>query len=175
METFTDPKPLVANPAFAEQRRRALAQLDHAQIDVPIIDIVDGFAKLPYCFTMQSCYGHFVCGSQTDKSNLLPLPPSPETTQVEYRIAYLALCVAEGDEGLALLHDLKDVTKADPERIQFGCADWFWERQVNSYALQVEPRRHQYKDSVVLGYQEALLIQNTRDVFFAKLRGLLSC
>ena len=122
---------------------------------------------------MQSCYGHFVRAGQTDESNIVPLPPSDENTQVEYRIAYLALCVAEGDDGVSLFRSLQDVTTVDPERIQFGCAEWFWQRQPNSYALQVEPARHQYKDSVVLGYQEALQIQGVRDRFFARLRELL--
>ncbi|UCD25593.1 MAG: hypothetical protein JSW51_06680 [Gemmatimonadota bacterium] len=173
METFADLKPMVSNPGFAEQRRRALAQLDLAKIDAPIVDIITAFAELPYCFTMQCCYGHFVLGALTDRSNLKPLPPSDETTEVEYRIAYLALCIAEGADGESLLRDLQDVTTIDPERIQFGCAEWFWQRQPNSYALQVEPARHQYKDSVVLGYQEALQIQSVRDRFFAKLRELL--
>ena len=93
---------------------------------------------------------------------------------VEYRIAYVAVCIAEGAEGLSLLQDLQAITAVDPERIQFGCADWFWERHVNSYALQVEPERYRFKDSVQIGYQEALRIQRTRDVFWAKLQELLS-
>lgn len=31
------------------------------------------------------------------------------------------------------------ITAIEPDYLQFGSADWFWERWLNSYALQVEP------------------------------------
>ena len=57
----------------------------------------------------------------------------------------------------------------DPENVQFCCADWFWKRQVNSYALQVEPDRFKYNDEAILDHKEALHIEKIRDVFFQRL------
>jgi hypothetical protein len=51
--------------------------------------------------------------------------------------------------------------------------DWFWERQVNSFVLQVEPERHRRRDSVEVGYREALRMQDIRDRFFRHLNELL--
>ena len=61
----------------------------------------------------------------------------------------------------------------DPENIQFCCAEWFWKRQINSYALQVEPERFKEKDRAILNYREALHIEKTRDEFFIELEKLL--
>lgn len=62
----------------------------------------------------------------------------------------------------------------DRAYIQFGSADWFWERWVNSYVLQVEPLSQVGKDEAVLESAEALRVQQTRDLFFEELRDLLS-
>jgi hypothetical protein len=43
-------------------------------IDMPVVDLINGFNKRPYCFTLQSCYGHFVSNDQKDTHNLDPLP-----------------------------------------------------------------------------------------------------
>jgi len=56
---------------------------------------------------------------------------------------------------------------------QFFCADWFWKRQPNSYAVQVEPDRFKYKDKAILSYKEALHIERVRNVFFSRLNQLL--
>jgi len=50
---------------------------------------------------------------------------------------------------------------------------WFWERQINSYALQVEPDRFTHEDRAILGYKEALKIENIRNEFFVQLKELL--
>ena len=50
---------------------------------------------------------------------------------------------------------------------------WFWERQINSYALQVEPDRFKHEDRAILGYKEALKIENIRNEFFVQLKELL--
>jgi len=92
---------------------------------------------------------------------------------VTYRIAYVALCIENSPEGKALLEDLKDISATDSEFIQFGSAEWFWDRQVNSYVLQVEPERYKDKDQVVIDYREALRIQDVRDNFFSELKNLL--
>jgi hypothetical protein len=173
METFTALRPMVDNPSFRGDRQKLLAELDMGEIDEPLRDIVAACTKITCCFTLQCCWGHFVFGSRKDPRTLDPLPPFPDTAMVEYRIAYLALCVENNSAGRGLLRDLSSIPDLDPEYIQLGCARWFWERQVNSYALQVEPVRHQDLDSVMLSHEEALHIQKIRDVAFERLREIL--
>jgi hypothetical protein len=173
LETFTEPKKLVENPHYQEQRRESLAGLSDDMIDAPIVDIINGFNKLPYCFTMQSCYGHFVYDNQKDPYNHEPLPVTDTVARVEYRIAYLCLCIQNSTLGKRLLEALSEIPAIDPQDIQLCCADWFWERQVNSYALQVEPDRFKHKDTAILDYKEALHIEKIRNEFFVQLRGLI--
>ena len=173
METFTEPKKLVENSDYQEQRRESLAGLSDDMIDAPIIDLINGFNKLPYCFTLQSCYGHFIYNNQKDPYNLEPLPVIDTVANVEYRIAYICLCIHNSALGRWLLEALNEITGIDPENIQLCCAEWFWERQVNSYALQVEPDRFKHKDTAILDYREALHIEKTRNEFFVQLRELL--
>ena len=169
METFTDPKQLTELPRFQEQRRKHLARLKLGTIDAPIREVVRDFARLPYCFTLQSCYGHFLHRSEADPHNTEPIPALDSTALVEYRIAYIALCIENSSSGRALFDDLRDVQSIDPEYVQFGSGEWFWERQPNSYALQVEPRRHMKRDKVIIGYEESLHIEKLRERFFAQL------
>ena len=89
------------------------------------------------------------------------------------RIAYFAFCIDNSESGRMLFDDLKEITAIDPENIQFCCAEWFWKRQVNSYALQVEPDRFKHKDKAILDYKEALKIENIRNEFFVHLNELL--
>ena len=174
METFTDLKDFVINPLYNEQRQQSLSRLDIDQIDPPIIDLISGFAKLSYCYTLQSCYGHFLHSYQKDDHNIEALPPSTTSVlSVDYRIAYIALCIENSSSGKTLFEDFRGVPEIDPEYIQFGCAEWFWKRQVNSYALQVEPKRYMTKDKVRVGYQEALHIERVRNRFFYQLSKLL--
>jgi hypothetical protein len=172
LETFTEPKQLVENPHFSKQREKSLADLKHAVIDKPMVEIVDRLNKIPYCFTMQSCYGHFLYSGQDDPDNLNIRPVWSSIVGVEYRIAYLAFCVENSDSGKRLLEALKEITVIDPENIQFCCAEWFWEQQVNSYALQVEPERFKHLDSVELDYAEALHIEKIRNEFFTQLKAM---
>jgi len=173
METFTTVKDFVPNPHYHEQREKCLRELDMNSIDPPLIDLIEGFLSLPYCFTLQSCHGHFLHGGQRNSKNNEPLPVSKGISKVEYRIAYLALCIQDNEAGRGLFNELSEIPDRDPAYIQFGCAEWFWERQVNSYALQVEPDRHKTKDSLLVGYQEALHLQKIRDVFFNELRKVI--
>ena len=174
METFRGLRDMVDNPHYHEQRQESLSGLDINTIDAPVIEIINAFAKLPYCFTLQSCYGHFLHGDQQDDKNTEPLPISDSITGVEYRIAYIALCIQNSDAGKTLFHDLEKIPAIDPEYIQFGCAEWFWERQVNSYALQVEPARYMTEDKVPsIGYQEALHIEKIRGKFFSGLKKII--
>jgi len=74
--------------------------------------------------------------------------------------------------GRGLLEALNEITAIDPKNIQFCCAEWFWKRQVNSYALQVQPDRFKQKDSARLDYGEALQIEKIRNEFFIQLKEL---
>jgi len=173
LQTFIEPKEPVINPGFEKQRRRTLAELSDGMIDEPIINIIRGLNNLPYCFTLQCCYGHFMYDGRWDPHNLDPLPESEQICRVEYRIAYIAYCIDNTEAGKDLLHHLASITTIDPENIQFCSARWFWRRQPNSYALQVEPDRFKNKDKAILDYKEALYIENLRGEFFRKLEKLL--
>ncbi len=173
METFAAPKKVVVSPHFPEQRKKCLATLSDEMIDPPILDIIHGFNQLPFCFTLQSCYGHFLYNDQKDPQNLNRLPVIKTIASIEYRIAYIAFCIENSVSGEKLLKRLEEITLIDPQNIQLCSAEWFWKRQVNSYALQVEPDRFKRKDSALLDYQEALIIEKIRDSFFARLKELL--
>ena len=173
METFTKPKGFVENPHYLHQRQTSLATLDINTIDAPIVDIVKSFQDFPCCFTLQSCYGHFIRADQEDHKSTECLPISDGIGPVTYRIAYVALCLENSSEGQKLLEDLRAIPAVDPRYIQFGSAEWFWTRQVNSYVLQVEPERFKDNDQATIDYPEALHIQKVRDNFFSELRKLL--
>ena len=173
METFTEPKELVENSHYQVQRQKSLASLTDSMIDDPIIELINGFNNLPYCFTLQSCYGHFVYNGQNDPHNVEPLPITDTIARVEYRIAYICFCIENSTQGGKLLEALKMITAIDPENVQFCCAEWFWKRQVNSYVLQVEPDRFKCKDRAMLEYMEALHIEKIRNGFFYRLEELL--
>jgi len=169
LETFTELKELAKNPHYQAQKQEILFHLTNDMIDMPIIDLINGFNKLPYCFTLQSCYGHFVYSGQKDSHNLEPLPVRDIITKVEYRIAYIAFCIENSPLGRELFESLKKITVIDPENVQFCCAEWFWKRQVNSYALQVEPDRFKRKDSATVDFKEALHLEKVRNEFFIRL------
>jgi hypothetical protein len=173
METFTKARPFVENPGFEEERSASLRELDLSLIDPPIVEIVAGFAGLAYCFTLQSCYGHFLYTGQEDDHNLEPLAIDASIQSVEYRIAYLAICIQESPVGRELFDELQAIASIDPKYIQFGSADWFWERQPNSYVLQVEPDEHKYLDRCRIDYQEALRVEKIRERFFRETTRLL--
>lgn len=174
METFTEIKPLVDNSFYQKQREKSLSGLDINTIDTPIIEIINSFAKLPFCYTLQSCYGHFVYKNQKNPKNIEPLPGSDDISNVVYRIAYIALCIQNDDRGKILLEKLSNIPSIDPEYVQFGCAEWFWKKQVNSYALQVEPKRYKTKDRISISYKEALHIEKIRNEVFMELKKVIS-
>ena len=173
METFTNLKDFVDNPYFHDQREKYLSKLDIESIDAPIVELISGFAKLDYCFTLQSCYGHFLHDNQKNTSNIERLPASNSISSVEYKIAYIALCIENSKQGKFIFQHLRDIPSIDSEYVQFGCAEWFWARQVNSYALQVEPKRHMMKDRLSVDYLEALYIEKVRNNFFSQLGKLV--
>lgn len=173
METFTELKELSENPHYQVQKQKGLCDLTDDMIDMPIVSLINGFNKLPYCFTLQCCYGHFVYNGQKNAHNLDPLPAKEIITKVEYRIAYIVFCIENNASGQGLFEALKGITDTDPENIQFGCAEWFWNRQINSYALQVEPDRFKRQDTAILDFKEALHIEKIRNTFFIRLNELL--
>jgi len=173
LETFAEPKELVENLHYHEQRQEALSNLSDDIIDAPIIELINTINKLPYCFTIQSCYGHFIYDGQEDPHNFKSLPAVNTIARVEYKIAYIAFCIENSYPGRSLLEALKKIAAIDSENIQFCCAEWFWERQVNSYALQVEPDRFKYQDRAEFAYEEALNIAKIRNMFFIKILELL--
>ena len=142
-------------------------------VEAPIRDMVMGLNELPHCFTLQCCYGHFLCAGQSDESGLEPLPVEGEGP-VAYRIAYVALCIEAGDKGANLRDRLAEVCEVDAEYVQFGSPGWFWRRHVNSYALQVEPARYVEQDQAELDYTEALHVQAVRDEFYRRLREIVA-
>ena len=175
MKTFTKLKAFVDDPHYYEKREESLRKLQISTIDAPIVEIIKYFAKLPYCFTLQSCYGHFIHKGQENPKNIEPLSLSDfdKSSGIEYRIAYLALCIQNNDLGKQLLKNLKKITEIDPKYIQFESAEWFWRRQVNSYALQVEPERYKTEDRCRLSIQEALYVEKVRNQFFKELKKLV--
>ena len=172
METFAEPSDLVENPRYAQDRESVVSSLDLKTVDEPIVDIIRGFSNLPMCFTLQSCYGHFVHATQPDPENLSPVP-TDDIGSVRYRIAYIALCIERSDLGQRLLGKLGAIPAIDRQYIQFGSPEWFLEQYPNSYALQVEPDRFKCNDEAVIDHSEALHVQSVRDEFFNRLRALL--
>lgn len=173
MKTFTASKGFVTNPQYAQSREDTISALDLNCIDEPIVEIVSAFANLTYCFPLQSCFGHFVCPPEKDTHTLSPIPKW-YTGSVRYRIAYIALCIENNLNGQILHESLAKIPALDPAYIQFGSADWFWERFVNSYVLQVEPAGHMGQDEAILDAKEARHVQMVRDLFFMELKNMYS-
>ena len=173
METFIPIQPFAPNPDFSAQRDAALAGLERAEIDPPLAGIVRALNRMPHCFTLQCCCGHFVLPGQEDERRLATLPARFEgVEQVEWRIAYVALCLEHSPAGRGLLGQLGRICKLDPGNIQVGSARWFWERQVNTFVLQVEPQRFQHLDRVWLPWDQARAVQKARDLWLQGLTEL---
>ena len=173
METFTSPRELVNNHHFKYQKQKSLKGLTNDMIDAPIVESIRAINKRDDCFSLQSCYGHFLYEGQDNSENLESIPDTNSITNVEYRIAYLAFCIDNCKSGRFFMESLKDMTLIDPHNIQFGSADWFWQQQVNSYALQVEPDRFKNLDRALIDYQEALELQELRNKFYFQLKDLV--
>jgi len=172
LETLAEPKELVESLGFVEDRQNTLQALDLKTIDEPVREIVGRIALLPHCFTLQSCHGHFLSSLDEDPRSLARLP-FRDTGPVRYRIAYVAFCLENSPRGRAARQALARIPEIDADYVQFGSADWFWERHPNSYALQVEPARYATLDEVILSHAEALHTQHIRDLFFVGLEGFV--
>ncbi len=175
MQTYVEKKPFVDNPDFVQQRKDAIGGIDYNYIDDPVVGLISNIAKIPYCFSLQSCCGHFVYLYNRDIHDYGPLKKIDGILEVDYRIAYLALCIDNCTEGKELLSYLERVVEIDKDYIQFGCADWFWERQVNSYVLQVQPKRFKHKDRMFVEIQEAYHIEFIKRRFFGMLNLIINC
>ncbi len=173
METFEPPRKLVNNQNFEQTRNTWLGSLDLDSIDAPITDLIRSLNTLPFCFTLQSCFGHFLYEGQDNKHNTTPLPNSPLKCQIQYRIAYLALCIADNQQGRKFIEILTHVPSPHPDIIQFGSAAYFWEKQVNSYVLQIGPVKLQDKDTMEINYQEAISVQTARNYFFQTIEQII--
>lgn len=171
---FTATPELAWNPGFNKKRNASVGSLDLGSIDAPILDIVERFAEIRCCYTLQSCYGHFMYPGQANPRCTEQLPLMDNDTEVEYRIAYMAFCINGNRAGIELLSRLMNVPVLEPEYIQFGCADWFRRWHPNACILQVEPGRFKELDTAKVSYMEALHIEKTRDMFFAEIRNVLS-
>lgn len=178
MKTFTKAKEFVFDPRYQEKRREALfeleIQIESGLVDAPLIGVLNGYATLPHCFSLQSCYGHFIHNHQKELRNIEPLPNYlDKSPKVEYRLAYIALCLQNNDLGKKLLSDLKKVTEIDPNYIQFGSADWFWKSYLNSFVLQIEPEKSKTEDRINISMEEALHIEKLRNRMFEELERIL--
>jgi hypothetical protein len=94
---------------YYEKREESLRGLQISTIDAPIVKIIKDFVKIPYCFTLQSCYGHFIHKGQENPKNIesLSLSDFDKSSGIEYRIAYIALCIQNNDLRKQLLQNLK--------------------------------------------------------------------
>jgi hypothetical protein len=177
MQTFTAEKTLAENPDFEQQRAEAHHQLqdliEAQEIDPPLVPLLSRFMAVPHCFTIQSCYGHFVHQREPDIKNTTRLGPYAESiTCVEYRLAYMAFVVRNASAGQSFLRDLRGMPALDRDYVQFGCAEWFWARQVNSYVVQIEPAWGRDKDSLEVDISVALRLEDIRDRFFDQLHDI---
>ena len=102
METFTRLKKFKKNLYYQEQRQKSIDTLKIGIIDKPIVNLIKWFLKLPYCFTLQSCYGHFLYDGQRNTNNIEKIPKSQKIKSIEYRIAYIALCIQNSKSGIKL-------------------------------------------------------------------------
>jgi hypothetical protein len=174
MESFEEFRPMVADPRYQDRRRHGLIELNATEIYAPIADLIEDLCRFHFCYPVQSCFGHFLYPGQEDPKNLEPLPATGEFQSIEYRIAYVALCVENSWCGREFLRWLKQIPEIDPNYIQFGCAEWLWDRNQNSYVLQVDPERFMLKNKCSVDFLEALHIEKVRDEFFNRLRFLVS-
>lgn len=172
METYTTPKPFEDYPEFQSDRQLALSSLDVMLIDNPLVGLIKDLNNLPYLFTLQCCYGHFLT---SDDEEISEFDLSGSVNKVEYRLAYIAFCIENSIPGKKFAQQLKDISlTVEHGLVQFCSAQWFWDQWVNSYALQVMPQRFKDKDSTVLDLHEAGNIKQARDTFFAYLKDITS-
>ena len=92
METFTGLTDFVPDLNYQIRRKKILSKDFYLETDFPVRDIVKNINELLYCFTLQSCYGHFVLDSG-ESSHSLKSFSKLNQSKLKYKIAYLALCI----------------------------------------------------------------------------------
>jgi hypothetical protein len=168
METYTDYKPFKHSPNFKVDRQVALDTLDLNLIDPPFVKLVIEINRLPYLFTLQCCHGHFLKKDGKEISNLELLKTN---ARVEYRLAYIAFCIENSLAGKNIIQKLINIPLSiDRDKIQFCSAEWFWDQWINSYALQVMPKRFKEQDTAQIECTEAREIEKVRNYFFVFLK-----
>ena len=174
MQTFTKARAFVSDPDYEAKRSRSIDELNRAlesdSIDAPITEFIEKCNQIPWCFTLQSCYGHFAPAKGPESHSIKHLiDDGPLDSMVEYRIAYIAFCIQHSEDGRRLLDRLKAIPEIDRDYIQFGSSTWFWSSHVNTYVLQVEPLRYAHEDSAQIELSEAIRIESVRDRFYSEL------
>jgi hypothetical protein len=178
MDTFTEAKPFQPHADYAADRKRTLRELEReitrGSIDLPLLPMIRECMQIPHCFTVQCCCGHFVHDLEPDPENLSrPSQYAGTAESLRYRVAYLAVCIREDKRGRELFADLQALATQEPGYIQFGSADWFWNRMVNTYCIQLEPERMKELDSGMVSLSEARTLEEIRTVFFDSLAGII--
>ena len=167
METYIPARPFTVHPTFDEERKEALRSLDPSAIDPPLKSLVSFINMRPELFTLQCCHGHFVA---EDGRELINAGEGNKTESFVYRLAYLAVCIADSEAGQKARAQLMSIpARVDPEYVQFGSATWFWDQWPNSFVVQVMPERFKDLDKARIGYAEALQVEKIRDAFFVAL------
>lgn len=109
-----------------------------------------------------------------DINNLDPLSKYPQiNSPIAYRIAYMTWCIQNNDLGHILFNDLKAIVAIESAYIQFGSAEWFWERCVNSYILQIGPERSKDEDRSKVSREEGSILERVRVRFFKELEKVI--
>jgi hypothetical protein len=178
METFTPARPFTHHPGYLSDREKAHRGLEEAMlkgsIDTPLLPIIREWIPVAHCFTVQCCFGHFVHDLETDTENLVPPSHYKGTIEtIRYRLTYIAVCLQNNIHGREMYSDLEELAVDNPVFIQFGSADWFWEKLVNTYCIQLEPERLKNNDSGVITMDEALHLEMLRKDFFKRLAGIV--
>jgi hypothetical protein len=178
METFNPARPFTLHPGYVSDREKAQRELAEeilrGSIDPPLLPMIRECIPITHFFTVQCCFGHFVHDMEPDTENLVP--PSQYSGKIEtvrYRLAYLAICLQNNIRGREMYSDLEEMAADNPDYVQFGSADWFWERMVNTYCIQLEPERLKNRDSEVITLEEALHLETLREDFFTRLTGIV--
>jgi len=69
---------------------------------------------------------------------------------------------------------MRELRDLDPRYIQVGTGAWFWDQQVNSYAIQVMPKRARKLDSVEVDGKEARHLSHVRSGLFRRFEAMLA-
>jgi hypothetical protein len=164
----------VDNPEYGKNRSVALVILQNlvatGKIDPPIVELIELFSRVPHCYTIQSCYGHFVHDREPEEHTTARLGPYRGLVHtVQYRIAYIAFVLEKSRNGFALCRDLRMLASRNSGYIQFGSAGWFWEQSVNTHQIQVAPEREKCRDSLRVTYDQAFRLEKVRDMVISEL------